>query len=459
LKIVSRYLQFLNLQVITPVTGLIQTRLKDLKNDIRDKIDECEDFEDNPDSFDAAAFNSIQQLAEKCSTECIAIFQDLRSQLTQTTIQNFSQEAKPRDDRTLLNSMRQRPPSQRKAVPRPSRPSLPTPTLPLQIEDPSSSTNAPPIEPAKPKSPWNIDSPSQFDLGPTLSGSFGTSTRRPASREISPSALPEGQPRLIPKEIVHFRLSANDEFLERRRQSRIMFQKEIRKSISSIEEHRVSEVFPESPLITSPLSGTAVSPIDGRGSRVSLSGYDTLMTRQRSLGQNSQDNRSSRTSSLLQDRPVVSQRQDSQDSIFGLRSAAPLSPPLSDHRHSGGDENLGDLATTLKVPGFGEGVEDGLHLVTNIDYDNEKIFVRQDGPSFSQPTPTTSMKSIDYPIRHDTSFYKFGGFCEGAKALLRGETGFKVVKRPSVCSFFPFISSHIDNKSRGIIVPQFQQNV
>ena len=89
------------------------------------------------------------------------------------------------------------------------------------------------------------------------------------------------------------------------------------------------------------------------------------------------------------------------------------------------------MATTLQTPDFGKGVEPGLEVANGIDYENEKIVVGSDDV-YHQPTPTASMKSIDYPIRHDTSFYKFGGFCEGAKAILRGENGLKVVKRPSV---------------------------
>jgi hypothetical protein len=26
-----------------------------------------------------------------------------------------------------------------------------------------------------------------------------------------------------------------------------------------------------------------------------------------------------------------------------------------------------------------------------------------------------------------------GGFCEGAKAMMKGDTGFKIVKKPAVC--------------------------
>jgi hypothetical protein len=121
----------------------------------------------------------------------------------------------------------------------------------------------------------------------------------------------------------------------------------------------------------------------------------------------------------------------SQDSIFGLR-AAPLSPPLSDR--SSGADNWGTqtqtLATTLQLPDFGKGVESGLEVVSPVDHDNEKMLAYEH--NIPEHTPTASMKSIDHPMRHDSSFYKFGGFCEGSKAILAGEAGLKKFKRPLV---------------------------
>jgi len=136
-----------------------------------------------------------------------------------------------------------------------------------------------------------------------------------------------------------------------------------------------------------------------------------------------------------------------------------LSPPDSEHRSSGSgvDNNWAGLATTLKVPGYGQGVESGLEVVEKHEFDDEKMVVGE-GSGHIQPTPTASMKSIDYPMRHDSSFYKFGGFCEGARAMIRGDTGFKVVKRPSVClpSFQHSKLSRANNFLRDIIAQQFQ---
>ena len=128
--------------------------------------------------------------------------------------------------------------------------------------------------------------------------------------------------------------------------------------------------------------------------------------------------------------------QASQESIFGLRNAAPLSPPLSEHRTLSGNGKRDHQATSSRVPGYGEGVEQGLEVVDHIDRGSGLILANEEQLAV-QPTPSASVKSIDNPMRHDSSFYKFAGFCDGAKALIRGETGFRVMKRPSVRPFQP----------------------
>jgi hypothetical protein len=93
----------------------------------------------------------------------------------------------------------------------------------------------------------------------------------------------------------------------------------------------------------------------------------------------------------------------------------------------------------LQVPGFREDVADGIEVIDNIDRDNGLILASED--QVVEPTPAASMESVHCPMRQDTSFYKFGGFCEGAKALIRGETGFKIMKRPAVRAsyLFPYV--------------------
>ena len=422
----------------------ILSRLKELRSDLLERVNDCQEFDDELESFDPIAFNSLVEHSQKCSTECINIFSGLcnglRDELLVADLQKFKIDEKAKDDRTQLSSMRQSIPSVRKPVPPPSL-SSPNPTAPMHISRAGSTVASSPMEPVKPRSPWAIDSPSQFDLGSPItpmSASLGSYPLRPLDTDVSTASAPSSQSvRLIPKEIVTYRLSANEEFLERRRQSRLMFQNELRRSVVSIEEDRVSQVFDNpSPILGH--SAMTSSPTDGRGSRLSGSGYDYLMTRQRSQGQASQGNRSSTASSILQERPRTD-RQDSQDSIFGLR-AAPLSPPLSG-RSASANENWGILTTGLQVPEVGSGFEDGLMPVSGLDDKNGLMLANENEighQADNQPTLTASMRSIDYPMTQNSSFYKLGGFCEGSKAMIRGETGFKIVKRPSVCSNLNF---------------------
>lgn len=491
----SEFSESLECFVANRVAETIQGRLKDLKNDVRDSIDECQDFEDDPESFDPNAFTNIQKQAEKCSVDCVSIFSSLRDRLPQdslrtfmlhnqrnderaqymrptpeqrntaSTLQSGTTESELRDDRASLSSMRQ--PSLANPEPPPSYMIPPDTTAePLRITTPS--IRAPPSEPVKPKGPWNIESPFEYDTSPSFGGTLGTSpssVRRKPVGDVSPTGQADTPP-LIPKEIVHSRISANEEFLERRRQSRIMFNNELRFSaVSSIDENRVSEVFSEGPLSPlSPSPAMSVSPANGRGLRanggynISMDGYN--MSRQRSQGQASQSTRSSRTSSILPDRQSY-QRHDSEDSIFGLRGAAPASPVIHENQAAGTSGNIelwSPIATTaspayidnpytwvppthttapqLQVPPpiYSSDAPAGLEPV-NLPYggDGSDGLIVVNAPE--QPSPATfTVRQMDYPIRPDSSFSKFGGFCEGAKALTRGDTGFKIVKRPAVCS-------------------------
>ena len=378
----------------------------------------------------------------------------VRHQILQENLGNFGLDEKASDDRAQLGIM-----SERNAAPPAAPPPVPK-KLPLEINRPTSSLQSP-AEPFILKSPWTIDSPAAFSIGSLPISPSRRSNQPSPSRDISLSSKSDNlQPRLIPKEVVNYRLSANEEWLEKRRQSRLMFRNDFRQSVSSMEEKRVSQAFSDSPTLglhgaaTTLLSisadrkwasdfvsngltitdtRTPSSPIDDRGSRTSGRGYDTLLSRQRSQG-GSQGSRDSRSNSILQNPVHNLQRtgsEASQDSIFGLR-AAPLSPPLSD-RNSGADHwaiQKQALATTQQVPGFGKEIESGLEVVSSVDHDNEKMLAYEN--NIPQHTPTTSIRSIDHPIRHDTSFYKLGGFCEGSKTILAGGAGLKKSTRPVV---------------------------
>ncbi|CZT01997.1 uncharacterized protein RCO7_05480 [Rhynchosporium graminicola] len=397
----------------------IQNQLKNLKNEIRDKIDE---IEEELNSFDTATCLDAAEEAKNCSATCINIMNGLRDRLLAAQVLVAEE---PKDDRKQLASMRlERSPTLRKPLPTAAR--CGSPVESLRLVSPIVETSQ---EPMMPRNSWAIDTQSQFYLGPPIRSPGNPSQRRQSSRDISPSSLPNVAHDLISRDVVRSRMDENEEFLERRRQSKLLFWNELRKSVSSIEEYKERKSFVDGPLIVSPvlkLSDGVISP--SGGSRPN-SGYSAIVTRQRS-----QASQGSRHSSVPEHPEHHSQRHDSQDSIFGLRNA-PLSPPLSGHRTSGQADTTwtglegGSLATTLQLPDFGKGVEPGLEVANGIDYDNEKILVGPD--EYKQPTPTASLKSLDHPIRHDTSFYKFGGFCDGANAILRGEAGLKVVKRPS----------------------------
>ena len=180
------------------------------------------------------------------------------------------------------------------------------------------------------------------------------------------------------------------------------------------------------------------------------------MARQKSQGHASLATRSSRTSSILHEIQSPVERHDSEGSIFGNRAAL-TTPPIDNHASgtSGNIELWTPIQTTaspltidnphtwdprpttnLQVPQpifRGEVISD-LEPVSNLDFDNEKIAVDVPGPSPTQFTPTFTVTQMNYPIRPDSSFSRFGGFCEGAKAITRGETGFKLVRSPVVSS-------------------------
>jgi hypothetical protein len=112
----------------------------------------------------------------------------------------------------------------------------------------------------------------------------------------------------------------------------------------------------------------------------------------------------------------------------------PDSPPLSQGRQSGTDEwrNL-NLPGKIQAPNSDEIVEGGLEVVgQTLVSDPGLILAKEDQPE-PEPTITTAVQSLGHPIRHDASFFKYGGFCGGAKLMQRRVGGaLKVVKKPGV---------------------------
>jgi hypothetical protein len=118
-----------------------------------------------------------------------------------------------------------------------------------------------------------------------------------------------------------------------------------------------------------------------------------------------------------------------------------LSPAWSPRPSSDGEGNndvLG-LASTLKLPGFGMNVTDGIEAMkresTSTSVADGLMLVNESNGL----TPSTSTFSAHCVISHDSSFYRYGSFCEGAKLASKGQKFYKVVKRPEVRAMQEFI--------------------
>ncbi|KAH8802728.1 hypothetical protein F5884DRAFT_480362 [Xylogone sp. PMI_703] len=421
----------------------ILSELKEVKNKLNKEILKCSLLSFDDLDLLSANFSELEEQVWQSCTDCIAIFERVQSRLgsratskvktddqaqaSNDTPQNTEQQistappalAIPATEVVIEVSPTEAEPSQ----PQNASHSPPRLTPPLKIPEPE-----PMVEPVKPNGPWTTNDNFQF---PTVSasGSPSPSPSQPNSYNgVSP--IRDG-PALIAKEIVAGQINANIDWLERRRQSRMDWHNEMRKSISSFDDNRasvtISELSGASPIIA-PITS---SPIEYRGPRINAN--DLLVTRQPS--QTSQRTRSSNASSYVPERG----RQDSQESIFGNRVLAPLSPPLSakhdsgaSRPHSRADQVDPSREPVRNAPNYGLGIETGLEVVH--DYSQDPIAVEGQNtvqPIFQPRTPTASVRTIDHPIAPNSSFYKFEGFCEGAKAMMRGEIGFRQVRRPA----------------------------
>lgn len=111
-----------------------------------------------------------------------------------------------------------------------------------------------------------------------------------------------------------------------------------------------------------------------------------------------------------------------------------LSPTWSSRPSSDGEGNNGvlALASTLKLPGFGMNISDGIEALKR---ESSRTDIQDGLMLANEPnhlTPSTSTFSAHCAMSHDSSFYRYGGFCEGAKLALKGEKSYKVIKRPEV---------------------------
>lgn len=260
-------------------------------------------------------------------------------------------------------------------------------------------------------------------------------------------ATPTEEQKLIKKEEVSKQISTVDQFLARRMISRESFRDELNRlstistTISPISPHpsipaspgfQPTPAFPDSPVMNSRpnsyLMTTIMETLDGQGppvppkddpwtnsSPVEGEGDEKMLA-------NEPDEARKDSETLGPVQPVI------------LPDTIPDTPPDSLGRQSGTDEwgALG-LAGTLKLPGYGDGVEDGLEVVGQKLVSDPGLIPAAESNSHKDLTPATSVQSVDYAMRHDSSFFKYGGFCESAKISLRGIGGtMKEVTKPAV---------------------------
>ena len=131
--------------------GSIQDQLKELRIELIDHINECQDFDDEPEAFDAAALAALQIQSERICTQCIQVFEELRSKLAETNLNSSVKNGEAGGDRAQLPSMRS--PTSRKPVP--SR----TQDRPAALSPPT--TSSIPVESSgsgKTRDSWSIDS-------------------------------------------------------------------------------------------------------------------------------------------------------------------------------------------------------------------------------------------------------------------------------------------------------------
>jgi hypothetical protein len=272
---------------------------------------------------------------------------------------------------------------------------------------------------------------------------------------VDKNTPPEEEKLLIKKEEVSKQISAVDQFLARRMISRESFRDELNRlsqislTISPISPHpsmTASAGFQPTPTLTdspvmnsrpdSYLMTTIMETLDGQRPPVPpkddpwtnsspVEGEDHGKMLAGEPGEPEEARKDSETLGSV--RPVI------------LPDTFPDTPPDSTGRQSGTDEwGTISLSRTLKVPGFGDGVEEGLEVVGPGLVSDPGLIPADESHSHKDFTPATSVQSVDYAMRHDSSFFKYGGFCEGAKMTLRGAGGtMKDVTKPAV-RMFPF---------------------
>jgi hypothetical protein len=394
--------------------------LQKLTINLHEQLGMLSEYLEDPDTFDLGSFQMIQRDSERYREQAIGILGALHRHML--SMQQYKMPSQ--DDRTQLSSQRRatggRPLSE---------------ISPMQAAAPHSFTSR--IAAEEKHTTIRIRSPSHYEVNiptelniptGTSHGGYKVEGHPPAARAESSSRPREDSAvQLIDRVEVVRQMTSNEDFLEKRIRSRQSFRQDM-------EDLRQSSA--SSTAATSPRPGFAqTSPhlaysAEFFASPVATSRPNSYLLMARTHSREGQSALSPSSLSPRSSAPLL-ERQDSGVSellIFG----PPESPPNSGRQSA--SEGHGTLAGTLKLPKFGEGVEDGIQVVGQLVSDPGLILANE---NHDQPTPATSVQSVDYPMSADTSFHKHNGFCPGAHMIRRGTKGAQEVrKKPGVCLLF-----------------------
>jgi hypothetical protein len=249
-------------------------------------------------------------------------------------------------------------------------------------------------------------------------------------------------PQLIMREEVIAQMNNVEEWLQRRQRERRSFYEDLKRvSFVSISTASASPI-PDNATSPSVMSTTAFSESPISSSRRGSTMLTTIMENMNKPGPPVPPKDSpwdSPTIPLAQD-PIKRKSVEPPPTpeFPDKRSVKPLDTPPSSQERKLMIEDAGvvQLAQTLKVPGYGENVPDGLEVVGQTLISDPGLMLADETQKNIVKnilSPASSVQSVDHALTPDTSFYKYGGFCEGAKMVLRGVGGvMQEKKKPGV---------------------------
>jgi hypothetical protein len=432
-------------------------RLHALTINLLEQLNSLDEYIFDPGSFDLGSFPYIQRESERCSDQAIIALGNLHQVLLKAGLQQFQMV---QDDRSFLPSTRREvvtrnrglsdvsPMTERSTLglgiqlptERSQAASVTSPTQPL-VDSQKVTSNGSSQNEARERQAWQqevrIDHPNEIDQEVALPEPLKLGERK------DKAAPTEEEQKLIKNEEVIKQISTVDQFLARRIISRESFRDELNR-LSTIST-TISPISPHPSISASPGFQPTPTFTDSPGVNSRPNSYlmTTIMETLDEQGPpappkddpwtNSSPVEGKDDGKMLANEPDEA-RKDSetlgpiQPVIFPDRF--PDTPPDSLGRQSGADEwGAIGLASTLKVPG----VEDGLEVVGQKLVSDPGLIPADESHSHKDLTPATSVQSVDYAMRHDSSFFKYGGFCESAKISLRGIGGtMKEVTKPAV---------------------------